>query len=173
MTLLAKEFYVAASRAKKRLLHVKKGEKIHYVDLFSKKTDKEELKKEIKEAEELFETVKGKVSKKKLNALQKKIDELKEQVHAPEEPVPEEVHHEGVTITPPQFDDLHAELDELDEQFGIPKKNMFEAEESFPEITLPEDPYDTHEEEHEHEHEVQEPVPLTPLLHLPPPPPRS
>ncbi|MBL7057609.1 hypothetical protein ISS09_04995 [Candidatus Woesearchaeota archaeon] len=151
MSLLANDFLVAASKTAKTTVQVKKGEKINSFSFDSKST-RDELKNDLVEAEEIYNKLKGKMAKKKLEVISKKIESLRAKL---EEEVSEDdvIEHDGVSISPPILTDIHKELKELDEQLDIPAR---------------EEPEEVKEEE------VVEPEAIdNSLLHLQPPPENS
>jgi len=85
---------------------------------------KDELKKEIDEAENLLQKIAGLVSKKKKNEIKKRIERMKSELEKPEGKLPDSIEYDGMTISPPIFEDLHQDLDSLDEELGISKKDI-------------------------------------------------
>ena len=96
-------------------------------------TNNEALQRDILEAETIYAHLMGKVSEEKLGEIRIKIDSLKsdlaernlDKIEETKQETPhkeEFLEHQGTIITPPLFDDIYDDLDELDEKHNIPEK---------------------------------------------------
>lgn len=122
MSIASRDFLMASGSAARTTIKVKKEEKI---DSFSFGTtdSKEELKIELEKAEKILRGLKGKLSKKKLGLITGKIRFLKSQIGEHKEVLRDyPLEHEGEVIAPPIFEDLYADLEELDAELNIPKR---------------------------------------------------
>ena len=150
MSFLINEFLMAAAKASKKECKIEN---------FSFDFEEQHLlKKQLSQAEEIYENLKNDLSKKKLLIISERIEKLRE-ILSHEVKVPDEfIEHEGMLITPPLLDELDYELQSLDEELNMPKNNLEKQEIKEPE-----------QEEIQKKIEVKEQG----LLTLPPPPPKS
>ncbi|NQU98930.1 hypothetical protein HQ533_05695 [Candidatus Woesearchaeota archaeon] len=144
MSFAKNDFFVAASKASRTTVVVKKEDDIDTFS-FDDATSRDDLKKDLAVAEDIFKKLKGKVSKKKLTTIKERIEDLKAKIEGEKPKAPDHVlEHDGVAITAPIFEDLHDELKELDEAFDIPSREEETKEDvkELPkeEITPPEKP---------------------------------
>ena len=118
---------------------------------FSFENSKEELLKDLSEAEKIYEQVKGEISDKKLLELERRIEILKEKLTENEAEDNGFLEFEGMNISTPTIHELEEDLADLDDELGI---------------TKPEDPRTV-------KITTSEPVPADSSFHvlnLPPPP---
>lgn len=122
MNFLVRDFYISAVKARKEQFEMAKSGKKDSFILHS--YSKDELKKDIAEAENLLQQIAGLVSKKKKNEIKKRIESMKSELEKPEGKLPDSIEYNGMTISPPIFEDLHKDLDSLDEELGIQKDTI-------------------------------------------------
>lgn len=137
MSIASRDFLMASANAARTTVRVKKEGKI---DSFSfEPTDsREELKIELEKAERILGSLKGKLSKKKLVAITGKIRFLKSQIGEHKEILREHpLEHGGEVIAPPIFEDLYADLEELDAEFNIPKRVKKKEKPIMDDVPLP------------------------------------
>jgi len=129
MSMLAKELLMAGTKYKKYGPIIKKKDDI-MDSIFSRNMTTKELKQELDKAEEAYEQLKGTVPKAKLEVIDKKIQELREQLSkAGHIDTDEVVKHQGRTMAAPVFGELEEGLNEIDKAFNIPKKEQDAVEE--------------------------------------------
>ncbi|MFH1770068.1 MAG: hypothetical protein ABH828_00755 [archaeon] len=137
MSIPSRDFLIASGDSFRTTVKVKKDGKI---DSFSFETtdSKEELNMELEKAEKILKTLKGKLSKNKLKIITGKIRFLRTQIGEYKEELRNHpLEHKGEVITPPIFEDLYHELDELDAELNIPTRKKEKEISEMDELPMP------------------------------------
>ncbi|MBU1201035.1 MAG: hypothetical protein KJ583_04360 [Nanoarchaeota archaeon] len=131
MNFLMQDFLMAVSNASYRQKILGKKKNLSKDELDSLNLiipiEKESLRKELAAAEDLYVSLEGKISKRKLAALRLRIDSFKSKLDSKDTIVVNDsnvddfIEHEGMVISPPMIEDLYNDINELDEHLSIPK----------------------------------------------------
>lgn len=118
MNILTNDFYIAAGKAAKNKskVKVKQPEEFKYFS-FELGNTRQDLKKELAKAEELYQKLEQKIGKEKLTKIANKIQKLKAKLEEKTDSEPgfdDPIEHEGMEITPPMTEDLKEQLDSTD-----------------------------------------------------------
>ncbi|MBC8500336.1 MAG: hypothetical protein ISS25_01580 [Nanoarchaeota archaeon] len=138
MNFLARDFFISAGKAtRKKTVKVKKGEEVDFLS-FGTTDTKDDLRKELEKAENIYKKLKGKVTKKKLKEIGERMESLKSRLEEEDQEEMEDfIEHDGMMITAPIFEDLHDDLESLDEEFNIPKRDEIPEEPQTEEVGKP------------------------------------